>query len=96
MEEFGRRLYEMTFGRAPRFRYFQRKNGPMFCWTTETVEGRYASMVYVPVGRGSRSGKAVQWRIADESISGHQLRRDAKARALRLYREFEAGDKHPW
>ena len=80
----------------PRFRYFQKRNGPMFGWTTERFEDRYASFVHVPVGPGSRSGKAEEWQLDEDSIAAHELRRDAKARALRLYEAWLAGDPKPW
>ena len=73
----------------PRFRYFQKKNGPMFSWTTEKVEDRYASFVHVPVSD-------VEWQLDDDSISAHKLRKDAKARALRLYRAWLDGEAKPW
>lgn len=46
-----------------RFRYFQKQNGPMFCWTVEKDDGEdergwYYSFVYKPSGPGSRSNKA--------------------------------------
>jgi len=75
--------------RPPRFRYFQKGGGPMFSWTTEKFEGRYASFVHVPVSD-------VEWVMDDDSISAHVLRKDAKARALKLYRAWLDGDKHPW
>lgn len=85
---------------APRFRYFQKGNGPMFSWTVERFDdgdlALYASFVHVPVGPGSRSGKAQEWRMVEESISGHELRKDAKARALSLYEAWLAGDPKPW
>jgi hypothetical protein len=81
---------------APRFRYFQTGRGPMFSWTTETCEGKYVSFVHVPVGKGARSGKAEEWRLVDESISAHDLRKDAKARALRLFRAWQDGELRPW
>jgi len=97
------------YGREPRWRYFQRNGGPMFVWTVEPFGsgglfdapepqrvGRYASVVYEPVGRGSRSGKATMFRLAEDSESLHQLRRDAKARALRLFRAWQAGERRPW
>lgn len=82
--------------RTPRFRYFQKGNGPMFSWTTERFDGLYASFVHIPTGKGSRSDKAVHWVMVDESLSAHELRKDAKARALRLYEEWLAGEKEPW
>lgn len=92
---------EDLYGREPRYRYFQRAGGPMFGWYVESPTegeraGRYASFVYEPVGPGSRSGKATTWRYVPEAESWHDLRRDAKARALRLFREWEAGTARPW
>jgi hypothetical protein len=102
------RLAEVS-GREPRWRYFQRDGGPMFVWTVEPFGsgglldtsdpkrvGRYASLVYEPVGRGSRSGTASTFRLAEESESLHKLRRDAKARALRLFRAWQTGERRPW
>ena len=86
--------------RETRFRYFQKRNGPWFVWTVEPfalrdeshpANGKYESVVYLPVGKGSRSGKATQWLRDESSASQHTLRKDAKARALKLYREWEAG-----
>lgn len=80
-----------ALGREPRWRYFARGNGPMFYWTTERDgTGKYQSGVYRPYGPGSRSDKANRWQIADDEISRHALRKDAKARALRLFREWKA------
>jgi hypothetical protein len=97
------------YGREPRWRYFQRDGGPLFVWTVEPFgqgglldvadgsrAGRYASLVYEPIGPGSRSGRATSWRRVEKSESLHQLRKDAKARALRLFRAWQAGDRKPW
>jgi hypothetical protein len=78
---------DRMYPRPPRFRYFQKGRGAMFCWTTERVEGMYGSLVLRPVGAGSRSGKAEEWVCDEDSISSHKLRKDAKARALKLYKE---------
>jgi len=89
---------DRIMGQQARWRYFQKGRGPMFIWTVEPfktrfgdakADGKYESVVYVPYGKGSRSGRAENWKRDDESASLHQLRRDAKARALRLYREWE-------
>jgi hypothetical protein len=81
-----------------RWCYFQKKRGPMFVWTVEPfktrygdakADGKYESVVYVPYGKGSRSGKAEHWKRDESTASLHALRKDAKARALRLYREWE-------
>src|SRR4051795_3837074 len=71
----------------------------MFVWTVEPFgsgglldtpdprrAGRYTSGVYEPVGRGSRSDTTTRSRLAENSDSLHQPRRDAKAQALRLSR----------
>jgi|SRR3954464_10879759 hypothetical protein len=86
------RILESAIGREPRYRYFQRGSGPMFYWTVEadTETGRYQSGVYRPIGKGSRSGKATSWKLDDAEVSRHALRKDAKARALRLFREWKA------
>jgi hypothetical protein len=75
--------------RAPSYRYFHRRGeaiGDQFFWTTETVvrngKPRYASGVY----RYVKSKKL--WRLARESY--HALRKDAKARALELYKAANA------
>ena len=83
-----------------RSRYFQKQNGPMFMWTvepfylhdqTDKAHGKYESVVYRPVGPGSRSGKAKAWKRDESTATLHVLRKDAKARALRLYEEWLAG-----
>lgn len=48
-------------------------------------KGWYFSFVYIPVGKGSRSGKAEEWRFQDSSLRRHRKRKDAKARAEKLY-----------
>jgi hypothetical protein len=106
--ELNRRLREIH-GREPHWRYFQRRGGPMFVWAVEPFGagrlfdapdpvrvGRYASLVYEPIGIGARSGGATSFRMADGSESLHALRRDGKARALRLFRAWEAGERRPW
>jgi len=90
-------------GEEARWRFFQSKNGPLFIWTVEPfhfrygkddmAEGKYESVVFVPIGPGSRSGKARRW-VRDESTASlHALRKDAKARALRLYRAWQETGK---
>jgi hypothetical protein len=86
--ELARRSLPQT--EMPRFRYFQKKNGPMFSWTTEKIEDRYASFVHVPVKKGD------WWSLDEDSCSAHHLRKDAKARALRLYNAWLEGDPKPW
>jgi hypothetical protein len=101
----------------PNWSYFQKRRGPMFCWTTEPDEhdpcahcggheldgldthemacsacggsgqgkGWYFSFVYKPVGPGARSGKAESWEFIESSLRKHRKRKDAKARAEKLY-----------
>jgi hypothetical protein len=91
-------------GREPRWRYFQRAGGPICFWTVERyasdaggeLAGRYVSGVYEPVGPGCRSGRARTFRLAGDSLGAHALRRDAKARALRLFRAVQVGERRPW
>jgi hypothetical protein len=83
-----------------RWSYWQDGNGPMFAYNTEPVNmpgdpvsGKFGSCIYEPYGRGSRTGKATRWRIQKDSTSYHALRRDAKARAYRMYVEWQSQQK---
>lgn len=91
LDAINRRIGEAFFGRMPAYRYFQKKGGPMFCWTTAKEEGeKYASFVYRPTGKGARSGQATRFQLVESGswkIVEHAKRKDAKARALRLYRK---------
>lgn len=78
------RVLRRFMPRAASYRYFEHRQH-MYCWTTEPVDGKFASFVYVPYGPGARTGKAERWR-ATRKVE-HRLRRQAKARALRLYTE---------
>lgn len=74
----------------PRYRYFETPDRWMFIWTVERITDdddreRYASAVYVPKGRGARSGDPSRWVVRREVH--HSTRRAAKARALRMYRQ---------
>jgi hypothetical protein len=81
----------------PRYRWFTNAGGPMFCWTTEAdTDGRYLSFAVEQVGNGSRSGMSSFYELAEDSVSRHQLRRDAKGRALRMRELHKAGDRQPW
>jgi len=90
-----RRIAELM-PREARWAYFQRGRGPMFVYNTERINerfptranGMFESAIFEPIGKGSRSGKAVAWKVRADSRSLHTLRRDAKARAYRLYREW--------
>lgn len=48
-------------------------------------KGWYFSFIYAAVGKGSRSGKAEEWRFVDSSLRHHRKRKDAKGRAEKLY-----------
>lgn len=84
--------------REARWRYFQKHNGPMFVWTVEPFnlryggvgQGKYESVVYKPYGPGSRKGRGTRWKRDESTSSLHILRRDAKDRAWRLFKEWEA------
>lgn len=86
------------FPREARFAYWQKRNGPMFVYNTERLnlrdkddpsQGTFESAVFVPYGPGSRSGKATRWRELPGSRARHDLRRDAKARAYRLFKTWD-------
>jgi hypothetical protein len=86
---------ERMHGRTARWAYWQKSNGPMFVYNTERLHlrdesdpahGQFESCVFIPVGPGSRSGKAKEWKELKNSRSAHVLRKDAKSRAYRLYK----------
>lgn len=79
-----RRLFEV---REPRYRYWQHA-GWMYCWTTERVNGKFVAMAYRPEGKGSRTGKASQWRMVKEVSFVN--RNKAKARARQWYEAAKA------
>ena len=62
------------------YRYFEGRNGVMFCWTVRPCDrGLYYAFTYQPVGKGSRSGKAKRWRLVD--LVSFRHRNKAKERA---------------
>jgi len=85
--EIVRDVFPEFCSRGPSYRYFYRRghheDSDLYFWTTETVQrggkSRYASGVY----RYLKTKK--QWKFTNERY--HALRKDAKARALALYRE---------
>jgi hypothetical protein len=94
-------FFDRHMPRQARWAYWQKGSGPMFVYNTERIhspysgaaEGKFESLVAVPVGKGSRSGKAERWQVLDDSRSLHDLRKDAKARAYRLYQHWlETGE----
>lgn len=97
-----RQYLDRMMPKTARWCYFQKGRGPMFVWTVEPfntrygdarADGKYESVVYVPYGPGSRSGKGENWKRDESTTMLHTLRKDAKARALKLYREWE--EKQP-
>jgi len=83
-----REILRDLFPRDPRYRYWQTPDGTMFIYTTERMgDGKYASAVLRPTGKGSRSGKShvTAWRTTREVHA--KTRKAAKARAYRLYQE---------
>lgn len=99
MSAFEERIRAMMPKQA-RSNYFQTGGGPMFVWSVEpfnlydhddVAQGKYESVVYRPYGKGARSGKATRFKRDEASASLHVLRRDAKARALRLFNEWKDG-----
>lgn len=100
MDELDVRFHEIMRDLMPqeaRSRYYQKKNGPMFFWTTQPfnlydktdiAQGKYESVVYRPVGKGAKSGKAQNWKRDESTSKLHTLRKDAKARAYRMYCEW--------
>jgi hypothetical protein len=92
MDELGQRVFDEVFGRPPAHTWYRpprrEKNGPMFGWLTEPLEGRYGSMVWWPRGKGSRSNDASRWELVEGLTAIHDTRREARARATRLYRAY--------
>lgn len=77
-------LQELFGTRVARYRYWETPDGWQFHYTVETLaDGKYASAVYRPIGKGSRSGKATRLTVSRELHSA--TRRGAKARAYRMY-----------
>ena len=99
--DFGQYLRRM-YGEQARFTYWQDGDGPMFVYTVEpynlrypegeVAQGKYESVVYLPHGRGRKR----YWKAEADSRSYHALRRDAKARAWKLYQAYKGGNRRPW
>lgn len=82
-------LRAMFTTRDPRYRYWQTPDGRMFLYTTERFsDGKFGSAVLVPYGPGARSGRrrVSGWRTSREVH--HARRKDARARAYRLYSDW--------
>lgn len=64
------------------------EDGWIVSYTTERIkggpfDGRFAVMVYKPIGRGARTNKAHEWQRV--SFTGYAKRRTARARADAIY-----------
>lgn len=89
-EEF-RAALQRIIGRDPRYRYWETPDGWQFVYSTERMgDGKFASAQYMPVGKGSRSGRAEVTRLVVRRELHHGTRRAAKARAYRLYQQHVA------
>lgn len=80
--------------RQPNYRYFEHEQ-VMFCWTTQRLHdpghpnhGMFVAFIYKPYGKGSRSGKAENWKLTKQVRFAQRQR--AKARALAWYRTAKA------
>ncbi|HEY6568558.1 MAG TPA: hypothetical protein VI341_13665 [Actinomycetota bacterium] len=80
--------------RAARYRYWEAPDGRQFVYTTERMgDGKFASAIYVPKGKGARSGKKAVTRLSPSREVHHATRRGARARAYKLYQQHLAGLK---
>jgi hypothetical protein len=80
------------FPRAARYRYWEAPDGRQFVYTTERMgDGKFASAIYVPKGKGARSGKKAVTRLSPSREVHHATRRAARARAYALYQKHLAG-----
>lgn len=89
-------ILDRIFGPTPKYSLFRTcADGYLTGWLTEPFEGRYASMVWKPVGAGARGGKATaqEWRLIDSMTGIHRTKRQAKARAARIWRQHEEKGK---
>lgn len=96
-EELGAQLFRQIwaerFAPPPHRMFRECADGWLFGWTikpTAMTEGRYASLAWKPVGPGARSGRAQRWDPVPAMFGIHRTRRQAKARAARLWRQHEA------
>lgn len=62
------------------------KDGNEYCYTPHPDKDNwYYSFAYIGVGHGSRTGKPTRWKL--KFLRCHRLRKDAKARAIKMYRK---------
>jgi len=63
------------------YRYFKDSRGVLHCYTPHhSTDGDYFAWDYVPVGKGSRSGKATRWTL--KNLVRCALRNVAKQKAM--------------
>jgi hypothetical protein len=68
-----------------RFRFFQKKDGRIFAWTTGRDKAAwFLSCVYVPATDALDDGPK-KWCLDEKSVRRHRKRKDARRRALALY-----------
>ena len=98
MDRLQRRLLQLTgLRRSTRWRWWRNPGGPLFCWTTHPAnDGSYFSFAWLPVGRGARAGRAADYELAEDSLYGSPLRREARERASLLLKQYRAGNRKPW
>lgn len=76
------------FWHEPSYRFWEAPSGHRFIYTTERLaDGKFASAIYRPAGKGSRSGRKAVTRLLITREVHHSTRRAAKARAYKLYRQ---------
>lgn len=104
-EELNRALERMggysPDGSVERWQYFNCEDGWYVEYTTTKVEGgphdgKYAVMVYKPVGEGARTGKAREWQRV--LFSGYVKRKTARQHALVHYykHSHRKAEQHGW
>lgn len=81
-----------------RWRYLRTAQAPALVsgWTTERHWGKYWSFAATPVGPGARSARPGKVTLWEDSLSSHQMRKDASRRAQRLVDGAKAGERAPW
>jgi hypothetical protein len=74
-----------------RYRYWETPDGWQFHYTTEKLgDGKFASAMYMPIGKGARSGDKKKVRALEiRRALHHATRRGAKARAYALFQKHQ-------
>lgn len=83
--------------RVPNWRWFFNRGGTvLFCWTTQPADdGQYLSFALAAHPR-AKFAPRMAMTLAEDSVSRHRLRKDARDRAERLTERYKAGDLRPW